>query len=44
LQRQLWCELSHFRLGQPQNRAGPQLSAQGLTLRLQRGQDRQGLL
>ena len=40
------CDASYriFRLGQPQTRDGPQLSAQGLRLRLQQGHDRQGLL
>ena len=38
------CELRISRLGQSQTRGRPQLSAQGLGLRLQQGQDRQGVL
>jgi len=44
LRGRLCCELSNFRVGQSQARDHPQLSAQGLTLRLQQGDDREGLL
>src|SRR5215468_9658053 len=44
VQGQLPCELSNLRRPQSQTRGRPQLSAQGLSPRLQQGQDRQGLL
>src|SRR5581483_7738062 len=44
LQGHLCCELSNFRLGQSQAPGHSRLSAQGLGLRLQHREDRQGLL